>query len=788
MRFYIEELEVLFPYDYIYPEQFKYMQELKHGLDRKGHLLLEMPSGTGKTISLLSLLVAYWNTYKIDVGKIVYCTRTVVEMSKVLEELRRLIQYWEKSGTPLKPLLAIGLSARKNMCIHEDVYTQGYGAQVDSACRRLTASWLRDSGRTACGYFNDVEEAAGVGQCVLPTGVYALEDLRRLGRARGHCPYWMARHAVEYADFLVHSYTYLVDPKLSAVVQSRLSSNSIVILDEGHNVDDVCIEALSITLTQRDIEIAQRANIDGLRNKYSEIEKDNVDRLRDEYKKLVEGFALSGMQDTDRILDPPQLLQDMEREAVSGRMRRADHFIHMMRKLIGFLHKYVFTMSTVYVCKPPLFLEKLKQEIGLDTAQLKFFSERLRLLMNTLEISDAYAYRHLSLVADFATLLAVYQNDGFSVVYEPFDPTNIQRTPDPVLQLCCLDAAVAMRPVFSSYNNVILTSGTLSPLHIFPKILGFTPMIAKTFEMTLTRRCIAPIVVTRGADQMSMSTELVELNTSYKTRQNDSVQPAVVSNYGKLVSSLAAVVPDGMVCFFPGYMYMGKVLHAWMTSGLVSEITKHKLVFIESQDVEETALALANYRRACDIGRGAVFFSIARGKISEGIDFDSQYGRCVIMIGVPFLPPEERALNERKRWMEESLNISETEYVTFDAMRQSAQCVGRVLRNKADYGVMILADRRYALQEKVAKLPPWIANCLGENTNVSADACICLVERFFREMAQSRDTSKDIGKSLYSLEELRSLGALEPTAPIVGRRETTGYIPDISTRAHLVNE
>lgn len=34
MRFNIDELEVLFPYDYIYPEQYQYMVHLKHALDR----------------------------------------------------------------------------------------------------------------------------------------------------------------------------------------------------------------------------------------------------------------------------------------------------------------------------------------------------------------------------------------------------------------------------------------------------------------------------------------------------------------------------------------------------------------------------------------------------------------------------------------------------------------------------------------------------------------------------------------------------------------------------------
>ena len=44
-------------------EQYAYMQDIKRSLDAKGHCLLEMPSGTGKTIALLSLIVAYQQFY-----------------------------------------------------------------------------------------------------------------------------------------------------------------------------------------------------------------------------------------------------------------------------------------------------------------------------------------------------------------------------------------------------------------------------------------------------------------------------------------------------------------------------------------------------------------------------------------------------------------------------------------------------------------------------------------------------------------------------------------------------
>ena len=47
----------------------------------------------------------------------------------------------------------------------------------------------------------------------------------------------------------------------------------------------------------------------------------------------------------------------------------------------------------------------------------------------------------------------------------------------------------------------------------------------------------------------------------------------------------------------------------------LQDLMAHKLVFIETVDVVETTLALDNFRRACDCGRGAIFFSVARGKV-----------------------------------------------------------------------------------------------------------------------------------------------------------------------------
>ena len=57
--FKLDGMPVYFPYPKIYPEQYDYMRELKNALDAKGNALLEMPTGTGKTVALLSLITSY---------------------------------------------------------------------------------------------------------------------------------------------------------------------------------------------------------------------------------------------------------------------------------------------------------------------------------------------------------------------------------------------------------------------------------------------------------------------------------------------------------------------------------------------------------------------------------------------------------------------------------------------------------------------------------------------------------------------------------------------------------
>ena len=55
------------------------------------------------------------------VQKFVYCSRTVPEIQKVMEEMKVLVEYYTREdGRPPK-FMGLALSSRKNLCIHPEV-------------------------------------------------------------------------------------------------------------------------------------------------------------------------------------------------------------------------------------------------------------------------------------------------------------------------------------------------------------------------------------------------------------------------------------------------------------------------------------------------------------------------------------------------------------------------------------------------------------------------------------------------------------------------------------------
>lgn len=743
MRLRVDDLIVYFPYDYIYPEQYAYMLELKKALDAKGHCLLEMPSGTGKTVSLLSLIIAYMVAHPLDVTKLIYCSRTVPEIEKVVEELRKLFAYYEKNDTKLN-MVGLVLSSRKNLCIHPQVSKEREGKVVDGRCHSLTASYVREQHQAdpsvpVCQFYEEFDRTGR--EVPLEPGVYSIDDLKQYGLKMTYCPYFVARYSLMYANIVVYSYHYLLDPKIADVVSKELAKSSVVVFDEAHNIDNVCIDSMSVKINRRIIDRAT-ANIQVLEKTVADMKEVDSQKLREEYNRLVEGLRDASIaRETDIMLANPVLPDQILHEVVPGNIRTAEHFVSFLKRFVEYL-KTRLRVQHVVQESPAGFLKDVAGKVCIERKPLRFCAERLASLLRTLQIADHTDFSSLVLITHLATLVSTYTR-GFTIIIEPFED-KAPTVSNPILHFSCLDSSIAIKPVFDRFQTVVITSGTLSPLDMYPKILDFHPVIMSSFTMTLARPCLLPMIVSKGNDQVAISSR-------FETREDVSV----VRNYGQLLVEISSVVPDGVVCFFTSYLYLESVVASWYDQGVIDSLQRRKLLFIETQDSAETSLALLNYIKACESGRGAVLLSVARGKVSEGVDFDHHLGRAVLMLGIPYVYTQSRILRARLEYLRDQFQIRENDFLTFDAMRHAAQCVGRALRGKTDYGIMIFADKRFSRSDKRSKLPKWIQEHLKDSLcNLSTEEAVQIAKRWLRQMAQPFSREDQLGVSLLTLEQL----------------------------------
>ncbi|POW18753.1 hypothetical protein PSHT_05508 [Puccinia striiformis] len=714
-------------------------------------------------LSLLSLIVAY-QLYYPERRKLIYCSRTVPEIEKALMELKRLMAYratqhrlragltGTSDPTNEDDFLGVGLTSRKNLCIHPEVSREKKGKAVDARCRDLTSAWACEKGRADPGSVPLCDFHEKLGELepgnLIPRGVWTLEEITAHGHQEGICPYFAVRRMLAHADIIIYSFHYLLDPKVATQVSKELLPNSIVVFDEAHNIDNVCIESLSIDLTKGMLDNAGKS-IGDLDEKIREIKRTDASKLQNEYERLVRGLGQSDdalpSEEEAAILGNPVLPEDLLQEAVPGNIRRAEHFTAFLTRFVEYL-------------------KVLRRKIDKSDS--------------TLELTDLDQYNALQKVASFATLVATYEK-GFLLILEPFETENAT-VPNPVFHLTCLDASLAIKPIFERFSSVIITSGTISPLEMYPKMLGFDAVVQDD-QVAISSR-----FEVRNGTHLSVSFKSLPPEHLSSTTQpfflviSDEFfffgirsDPSVVRNFGTILIDYCKIVPDGIVAFFPSYLYMESIVAAWHDMGILKEVWKYKLIFVETPDAIETSIALENYRRACDNGKGAVLLSVARGKVSEGIDFDHNYGRAVIMFGIPYQYTESRILKARLEFLRDNYRIRENDYLTFDAMRHAAQCVGRVLRGKTDYGLMVFADKRFAKADKRAKLPKWINSYITDTaSNLSTDMAMVISKRFLRSMAQPFEIGQD-GISLWGIEDILKRQAQQ-------RQADAGAITDVN--------
>jgi DNA excision repair protein ERCC-2 len=240
----------------------------------------------------------------------------------------------------------------------------------------------------------------------LPKGVYTLEDLKIYGKRNTLCPYFLARRFLKQADVVIYTYHYLLDPKIAQMVSKEISKDAIIVFDEAHNIDNVCIDSMSIDITKPllDSSVKSLNSLSDIVTRYyflyllylflthilpdaRRIKETGKERLEDEYKKLVEGLKEARLNRSEEMfLSNPVLPDDILEEAVPGNIRKAEHFIYFLRRFIEYLKNRLRAMHVV--SETPLsFLVSLKESTYIEQKPLRYCTHTLTAVFIDLLIS-----------------------------------------------------------------------------------------------------------------------------------------------------------------------------------------------------------------------------------------------------------------------------------------------------------------------------------------------------------------------------------------------------------------
>ncbi|XP_030893269.1 ATP-dependent DNA helicase DDX11 isoform X6 [Leptonychotes weddellii] len=284
------------------------------------------------------------------------------------------------------------------------------------------------------------------------------------------------------------------------------------------------------------------------------------------------------------------------------------------------------------------------------------------------------------------------------------------------LKFLLLNPAVHFAQVVKECRAVVIAGGTMQPVSDFrEQLLACAGVEA---ERVVEFSCghvippdnILPLVICSGPSSQ-------QLEFTYQKRE----LPQMMDETGRILCNLCTVVPGGVVCFFPSYEYQRQVYAHWDKSGLLARLAVRKKIFQEPKRANQVEQVLMEYSRcikccgqAGGTVTGALLLSVVGGKMSEGINFSDNLGRCVVMVGMPYPNIKSPELQEKMAYLDQTLPRGPGQpppgkaLVENLCMKAVNQSIGRAIRHQKDFASIVLLDQRYARPPILGKLPAWI--------------------------------------------------------------------------------
>jgi chromosome transmission fidelity protein 1 len=105
---------------------------------------------------------------------------------------------------------------------------------------------------------------------------------------------------------------------------------------------------------------------------------------------------------------------------------------------------------------------------------------------------------------------------------------------------------------------------------------------------------------------------------------------------------------------------------------------------------------------------------VVGGRLSEGINFSDRLARCVIVLGMPYSNIKSVDLIEKMGFYDNlsrqqpNINFTGNDYYETMCMKAVNQAIGRSIRHRNDYSIILLIDSRFCIDKNLNRLSSWI--------------------------------------------------------------------------------
>ena len=778
-------IEVFFPYN-PYENQILYMKKLIETFQNKGIAGLESPTGTGKTLCLLCASLAYLrhlraelikenrqnNKYDSTLNKqpvIYYTSRTHAQIANVIKELRK---------TVYRPI-NIAIGSREQSCVNESVNHFG-GGLINLKCE-----FAKKTGN--CKFFKG-KTKKGSGWSAYDG--LTIDELKKSAKINRFCPYYFAKDKSKHSDIIFLPYNYIFDMKISSR-SNLILKNSILIIDEAHNLQDICCDSASVDINTFVFEEiiddldslkksfeeyesrgiidrkAENINVEYLKNEIYvlSILKERIMNFKIEYKNIKScqnpGIKLDSKSFFDLIFKSYKSSQTTLTYFNNGQINQKN--IQVNENISNLKNKQATNLSkNDKDVEPELTPKNITKHLSfLNEVEYYINNERgkktlISIYIDFLEVIELLSKNYYKNDLKNDPLNIFLNSFRFYIEEErennkdtnnknkkkvSFSNTKIKKR---ILHIYCLNPSVGFEKVLNQQlHSIIITSGTLAPID------SMESELMHNFDYKLENTHVIDDSQFRFCVLTSSPFNDIEFNFNIDKRFNIEM----IYQLGLTILEFCKITPGGILIFFSSYSIMDKYVSEWTEKNIISEISKYKEFYQDRRDSKQNKIILEKYQIAnSDRKRykGGLLLSVCRGSCSEGMNFKDDMARLVIVIGIPYAMLYDPKVLLKKEFQDEFnkllykdeksrrlKKISGSEWYSQNAIKCVNQSLGRVIRHSNDYGAMILIDTRYQYIVRKNYISLWMRNkCkIYNNKNINKSFFIDM-KNFFENVEE----------------------------------------------------